>query len=86
MGSPSSCSRCAPSSPARPEGDGLGAADRHTLPGVALRYRSVQLDGGRVLMAELGSGPPLVLIHGLGGTFRYWLESAHAARAATTAC
>jgi pimeloyl-ACP methyl ester carboxylesterase len=29
-----------------------------------------------VLLAELGSGPPLVLIHGLGGTYRYWLESA----------
>jgi pimeloyl-ACP methyl ester carboxylesterase len=29
-----------------------------------------------VLVAELGSGPPIVLIHGLGGTFRYWLESA----------
>jgi pimeloyl-ACP methyl ester carboxylesterase len=43
---------------------------------VALRYRSVRLDGGRVQLAELGSGPPLVLIHGLAGTFRYWLESA----------
>ena len=29
-----------------------------------------------MLVAELGSGPPIVLIHGLGGTFRYWLESA----------
>jgi pimeloyl-ACP methyl ester carboxylesterase len=34
------------------------------------------VDGGRVLVAELGSGPPIVLIHGLAGTFRYWLESA----------
>jgi pimeloyl-ACP methyl ester carboxylesterase len=41
-----------------------------------LRARSVRVDGGRVLVAEIGSGPPLVLIHGLGGTFRYWLESA----------
>lgn len=40
------------------------------------RAHSVQVDGGRVLVAELGSGPPIVLIHGLGGTFRYWLESA----------
>jgi pimeloyl-ACP methyl ester carboxylesterase len=34
------------------------------------------VDGGRVLVAELGSGPAIVLIHGLGGTFRYWLEAA----------
>ena len=41
-----------------------------------VRARSVEVDGGRVVVAELGDGPPLVLIHGLGGTFRYWLESA----------
>jgi pimeloyl-ACP methyl ester carboxylesterase len=41
-----------------------------------MRARSVQVDGGRVLVAELGDGPPIVLIHGLGGTFRYWLETA----------
>jgi abhydrolase domain-containing protein 6 len=43
---------------------------------VELRVRGVQVDGGRVLVAELGSGPPLVLIHGLAGTYRYWLPSA----------
>lgn len=36
----------------------------------------VRVDGGRVLVAELGSGPPIVLIHGLAGTFRYWLDTA----------
>jgi pimeloyl-ACP methyl ester carboxylesterase len=41
-----------------------------------MRARSVEVDGARVLVAELGDGPPIVLIHGLGGTFRYWLESA----------
>lgn len=41
-----------------------------------VRARSVEVDGTRVLVAELGAGPPIVLIHGLGGTFRYWLESA----------
>ncbi|MDX6579442.1 MAG: hypothetical protein QOJ47_991 [Gaiellales bacterium] len=41
-----------------------------------VRARSVEVDGARVLVAELGAGPPIVLIHGLGGTFRYWLESA----------
>jgi pimeloyl-ACP methyl ester carboxylesterase len=43
---------------------------------VIVRARSVEVDGARVLVAELGGGPPIVLIHGLGGTFRYWLESA----------
>jgi pimeloyl-ACP methyl ester carboxylesterase len=43
---------------------------------VIVRARSVEVDGARVLVAELGAGPPIVLIHGLGGTFRYWLESA----------
>jgi pimeloyl-ACP methyl ester carboxylesterase len=43
---------------------------------VIVRARSVEVDGARVLVAELGAGPPVVLIHGLGGTFRYWLESA----------
>jgi pimeloyl-ACP methyl ester carboxylesterase len=43
---------------------------------VIVRARSVEVDGTRVLVAELGAGPPIVLIHGLGGTFRYWLESA----------
>ena len=29
-----------------------------------------------MLVCDLGSGPPLLLIHGLGGTFRYWMEAA----------
>jgi pimeloyl-ACP methyl ester carboxylesterase len=40
---------------------------------VELTARSVRVDGGRVLLAEAGAGRPVVLIHGLGGTFRYWL-------------
>jgi pimeloyl-ACP methyl ester carboxylesterase len=40
---------------------------------VAITARSVRVGGGRVLLVEAGAGRPVVLIHGLGGTFRYWL-------------
>jgi pimeloyl-ACP methyl ester carboxylesterase len=29
-------------------------------------------DGGTVTGAEIGAGPPLLLLHGLGGTWAYW--------------
>ena len=32
----------------------------------------VELSGSVVTGAESGSGPPLVLLHGLGGTWEYW--------------
>jgi pimeloyl-ACP methyl ester carboxylesterase len=32
----------------------------------------VVVDGRSVAGAETGAGPPLVLLHGLGGTWRYW--------------
>lgn len=37
-------------------------------------FRPLRIDaGGRVVTgAEAGEGPPLVLIHGLGGTWEYW--------------
>jgi pimeloyl-ACP methyl ester carboxylesterase len=42
---------------------------------VAITARSVGPVGGRVLLVEAGAGPPVVLLHGLGGTFRYWLAT-----------
>ena len=36
--------------------------------------RWVTIDGRRVSVVELGSGPPVVFIHGLSGTWRNWLE------------
>jgi pimeloyl-ACP methyl ester carboxylesterase len=42
-----------------------------------LTARSVRVDGGRVLVVEAGEGPPVLLLHGVGGTFRYWLETLH---------
>jgi pimeloyl-ACP methyl ester carboxylesterase len=42
---------------------------------MTVRTRSVRVDGGDVVLAEAGAGRPLVLIHGLGGTFRYWLDT-----------
>jgi pimeloyl-ACP methyl ester carboxylesterase len=39
----------------------------------SITARSVRVDGHRVLLVEAGQGPPVVLLHGLGGTFRYWL-------------
>jgi pimeloyl-ACP methyl ester carboxylesterase len=40
---------------------------------VTITARSVRVGSGRVLLVESGAGPPVVLLHGLGGTFRYWL-------------
>ena len=37
-------------------------------------FRPLRLDAGGAIVtgAEAGSGPPLVLVHGLGGTWEYW--------------
>jgi pimeloyl-ACP methyl ester carboxylesterase len=37
--------------------------------------RWVQIDGRQVNVVELGSGPPLVFVHGLGGSWTNWLEN-----------
>jgi pimeloyl-ACP methyl ester carboxylesterase len=46
--------------------------------------KSVQCHGRRVNYVEMGSGPPVVLIHGLSGSWQNWLETIpHLARAHT---
>jgi pimeloyl-ACP methyl ester carboxylesterase len=37
-----------------------------------LRQLREHVEGGVVTGAETGSGPPLLLLHGLGGTWEYW--------------
>ncbi|HTN23044.1 MAG TPA: alpha/beta fold hydrolase [Solirubrobacteraceae bacterium] len=37
--------------------------------------RFVEIEGRRVNVVELGSGPPLVFVHGLGGSWTNWLEN-----------
>jgi pimeloyl-ACP methyl ester carboxylesterase len=37
--------------------------------------RYVELAGTRVNVVELGSGPPLLFVHGLGGSWTNWLET-----------
>jgi pimeloyl-ACP methyl ester carboxylesterase len=39
---------------------------------VAFRQLRESVEGGVVAGAEAGSGPPIVLLHGLGGTWQYW--------------
>jgi pimeloyl-ACP methyl ester carboxylesterase len=38
---------------------------------------TVVVDGRRVRVAEIGDGPPVVLLHGLMGSAEYWLTTAH---------
>jgi pimeloyl-ACP methyl ester carboxylesterase len=44
------------------------------------RWRSISLarPWGRLRVWQAGSGPPLLLLHGLGGSGRYWRAIAHA--------
>ena len=37
--------------------------------------RSAAVDGSRVNYVEMGSGPPLVFVHGLAGCWQNWLEN-----------
>ena len=38
----------------------------------ACRPLRIEVDGGVVAGAEAGAGPPILLLHGLGGTSQYW--------------
>jgi pimeloyl-ACP methyl ester carboxylesterase len=62
--------------PTPPEGpDPYGNPDPEWL-GIDWRQhlRTVEVSGARVNYVELGSGPPLVLVHGLAGCWQNWLE------------
>ncbi len=37
--------------------------------------RWIELDGARVNYVEIGEGPPIVFVHGLGGCWQNWLEN-----------
>ena len=39
---------------------------------MAFRHLRERVEGGVVVGAEAGSGPPILLLHGLGGTWQYW--------------
>jgi pimeloyl-ACP methyl ester carboxylesterase len=61
----------------RPELDGYGVAQRSEWLDVDWRQhlRSIVVHGSRVNYAEMGEGPPVVLIHGLSGCWQNWLEN-----------
>jgi pimeloyl-ACP methyl ester carboxylesterase len=37
--------------------------------------RSIEVRGARINYAEIGEGPPIVFVHGLGGCWQNWLEN-----------
>jgi pimeloyl-ACP methyl ester carboxylesterase len=56
--------------PSRPPGERLTAYRDELAREGALR--NVEVDGRRYCVAELGHGPPLLLLHGLGGSLYDW--------------
>ncbi len=61
----------------RPEPDGYGVAQRSEWLDIDWQehLRSSVVHGSRVNYAEMGEGPPVVLIHGLSGCWQNWLEN-----------
>ena len=57
--------------------DGYGPAGRSRWLDVdwGAHRRFVEIEGRLVNVVELGSGPPLVFVHGLGGSWTNWLEN-----------
>ena len=39
------------------------------------RLRSIEVMGARIRYAEIGTGPPIVFVHGLAGCWQNWLEN-----------
>ena len=64
-------------SPSRAERDRYGASGRSAWLDVDWRehQRWVSIAGTPLNVVEMGSGPPLVFIHGLGGSWTNWLEN-----------
>jgi pimeloyl-ACP methyl ester carboxylesterase len=73
-------SAIAPSEPSNgrvsPEADQYGPAGRSAWLDVDWRshQRWVTVEGKPINTIELGEGPPLVFVHGLGGSWQNWLE------------
>jgi pimeloyl-ACP methyl ester carboxylesterase len=72
-------------SPARPAtlasasraGADYGVSDRPDWRGVAWRshLRAVTVEGRRVHLVDIGTGPAIVLVHGVSGRWQNWLEN-----------
>jgi pimeloyl-ACP methyl ester carboxylesterase len=50
----------------------MRCCDRIDAMGVTWNHRRVRLPWGRLSVYIAGEGPPLLLLHGLGGSGRYW--------------
>jgi len=57
--------------------DGYGPSGRSAWLDIDWREhrRSVELDGRRANVIDVGSGPPLLFVHGLSGCWQNWLEN-----------
>jgi pimeloyl-ACP methyl ester carboxylesterase len=40
-----------------------------------IEYKSIEIDGSTLYYQEAGEGPPLILIHGLSGSGRWWRQN-----------
>jgi pimeloyl-ACP methyl ester carboxylesterase len=61
----------------KPEYDGYGVEQRSEWLDVDWRQHlySTTVHGARINYAEMGDGPPVILIHGLSGCWQNWLEN-----------
>ncbi len=57
--------------------DGYGPSGRSAWLDIDWRehLRSVEIDGRRANVVDIGSGPPLLFVHGLSGCWQNWLEN-----------
>jgi pimeloyl-ACP methyl ester carboxylesterase len=64
------------SSPAAPAAESTPALQPAEPPALDLEAREIELHGHRVIYRTAGSGPPLVLIHGMVNSSRHWADVA----------